>query len=312
MLFLVLISWKGFYFTGLQMMTEDTKKQDIFVSIYQASAMLTISALYIYPIKSLGGISLTTAAVTDRGFQYDRRWMLVDEQHRFLTQREHPQMALLKVSLADEGLQVSHPVKGTVQIPFEQPAAASQDVIIWQDTCAGVYVSPELDRWFSEATGIKCRLVYMPESTRRQVDMTYAPEGFITSFADAYPFLLIGQASLDDLNSRLAEQLPMNRFRPNIVFTGGRPYEEDLIRHFNAAGINFYGVKLCSRCVLTTVDQQTAKKGKEPLKTLATYRSKNNKILFGQNLIHEGAGVLSVGDTMSVLATHQEERFIIP
>lgn len=282
------------------MMKEDTKKQDIFVSVHHTLPMLTISALYIYPIKSLGGISLTSAAVTDRGLKYDRRWMLVDEQHRFLTQREHPCMALLKVSINDgEGLEVSHPEKGIVQIPFEQPRAAGQEVVIWHDTCPAVFVSPELDRWFSEAIGISCRLVHMPESTHRQVDLTYAPEGHITSFADAYPFLLIGQASLDDLNSRLTEQLPMNRFRPNIVFTGGRPYEEDLIRHFNVAGIDFYGVKPCARCVLTTVDQQTAKKGKEPLKTLATYRSQNNKILFGMNLIHEGTGVLKVGDSIS-------------
>lgn len=273
--------------------------------------MLTISELNIYPIKSLGGISLTTATVTDRGLQYDRRWMLVDEQHRFLTQREYPQMALLKVQLEADGLLVTHPGKGAVRVPFEQPALPAQEVVIWNDTCTGLFVSSELDQWFSEAIGIKCRLVHMPESTRRQVDLTYAPEGFITSFADAYPFLLIGQSSLDDLNSRLVEPLLMNRFRPNIVFTGGTPYEEDRLKHIHVGDIDFYGVKLCARCVLTTVNQQTAKKGKEPLKTLATYRSKNNKILFGQNLIHEGTGILRVGDTISVVATHHEERFIV-
>jgi hypothetical protein len=272
--------------------------------------MLTISELNIYPIKSLGGISLTSAVVTDRGLKYDRRWMLVDEQNRFITQREFPQLALLKVQLEEDGLLVTHPDKGDVHVPFE-PALASQEVVIWNDTCTGVFVSKELDQWFSEASGLRCRLVHMPESTRRQVDLTYAPEGFITSFADAYPFLLIGQASLDDLNSRMAESLPMNRFRPNIVFSGGTPYQEDLLKHIQVAGISFYGVKLCARCVLTTVNQQTAKKGKEPLKTLATYRSKNNKILFGQNLIHEGTGILTVGDNISVLATHQEERFIV-
>jgi hypothetical protein len=273
--------------------------------------MLTISELNIYPIKSLGGISLTSAIVTDRGLQYDRRWMLVDEQNRFITQREFPQLALLKTHLEEDGLLVTHPDKGAVRIPFEQPALSAEEVVIWGDTCTGVFVSKALDQWFSDASGLHCRLIHMPETTRRQVDLTYAPEGFITSFADAYPFLLIGQASLDDLNSRMAEPLPMNRFRPNIVFSGGTPYQEDLLKHIQVAGIHFYGVKLCARCVLTTVNQQTAKKGKEPLKTLATYRSKNNKILFGQNLIHEGAGVLTVGDTIAVLATHQEERFIV-
>lgn len=151
----------------------------------------------------------------------------------------------------------------------------------------------------------------MPEETHREVDQRYAQPGMITSFSDAYPFLLIGQGSLDDLNNRLAEPLPMNRFRPNIVFTGGQAFDEDLMNHIKIAGIDFYGAKLCARCVLTTINQETAVKAKEPLKTLATYRLKNKKILFGQNLIHEGTGVISVGSTLNVLSTHQEERFIV-
>lgn len=273
--------------------------------------MLTISELYIYPIKSLGGISLTRAEVTDRGLKYDRRWMLVDEQNRFLTQREHPQMALLKVLVEDNGLLVTHHSLGSVTIPFEQHDHSKQEVVIWDDTCTGVFVSHELDAWFSNALNIKCRLIYMPEDTHRQVDQRYAPEGMITSFADGYPFLLIGQASLDDLNSRLAEPLPMNRFRPNIVFTGGKPFEEDLINHLQITGLDLYGAKLCARCVLTTIDQQTAIKAKEPLKTLATYRLRDKKILFGQNLIHQGTGILSVGDTIEVLSTHTDDRFIV-
>ncbi len=275
--------------------------------------MLTVSELYIYPIKSLGGIPLNTAKVTDRGFQYDRRWMLVDMDNHFLTQREHPQMALLKVQLEDDGLLVSHPAQGSVSVPFMQDGTAAQEVVIWNDTCTGVFVSPALDQWFSNALGFACRLVFMPDSTRRQVDTTYAPEGMITSFADAYPFLLIGQASLDDLNSRMETPLPINRFRPNIVFTGGRAFEEDQLQHMRIAGISFYGVKLCSRCVMTTVDQQTAKKGKEPLKTLSRYRSRDNKILFGQNLIHEGDGFLSIGDAIEVVSFHRDNpRFVLP
>jgi len=274
--------------------------------------MLTISSLYIYPIKSLGGISLTNALVTDRGLKYDRRWMLVDEQNRFLTQREHPQMALFKVQIESDGLLVTHPINGSVTIPFQQNDKIKQEIAIWDDTCTGVFASTELDTWFSEAMGIKCRLVHMPDETRREVDQRYAQPGMITSFSDAYPFLLIGQRSLDDLNSRLAEPLPMDRFRPNIVFTGGHPFEEDLMNHIKIAGINFYGAKLCARCVLTTINQKTAVKAKEPLKTLASYRLKNKKILFGQNLVHEGTGVINVGDTLNVFSTHQEERFIVP
>ena len=274
--------------------------------------MLTVSELYIYPIKSLGGIALSHAEVTDRGLKYDRRWMLVDEQNRFLTQREYPQMALLKVQVENEGLLVAHHLNGSVRVPFERHELSKQEVVIWDDTCAGVFVDRELDNWFSAALGIKCSLVHMPEDTRREVDQRYAREGMITSFADAYPFLMIGQASLDDLNSRMAEPLPMNRFRPNIVFTGGDAFTEDLMNHIQIAGIDFYGAKLCARCVLTTIDQQTAVKAKEPLKTLAKYRLMNKKILFGQNLIHENTGIITVGDTLNVLSTHTEERFLVP
>ncbi|WP_257669633.1 MOSC domain-containing protein [Parapedobacter tibetensis] len=274
--------------------------------------MLTISELYSYPIKSLGGVALSHAAVTDRGFEYDRRWMLIDEHNRFLTQREYPHMALLNVEITEAGLLVRHPDKGHVIVPFKPALQVELPVQVWNDTCIGILVNPDLDSWFSDALGITCSLVFMPETTHRQVDQRYAPDGFITSFADGYPFLMIGQASLDDLNSRMEEPLNMDRFRPNMVFTGGNPFEEDLMKHIQLSNIDFYGVKRCARCVVTTINQQTAKKAKEPLKTLASYRSKNKKILFGQNLIHQGTGVVRIGDTMQVLSTHTEDRFMMP
>jgi len=273
--------------------------------------MLQISQLYIYPIKSLGGIPVNSAEITSRGFKYDRRWMLVDEQNRFLTQREHSQMALIKVAVEADCLLVSHHSYGLIKVPFVFDATTSHQVAIWDDITIGVYINDDIDDWFSAALNIKCRLVYMPDDAAREVDQRYARPGMITSFADAYPFLLIGQASLDDLNSRLSETLPMDRFRPNIVFTGGLAFEEDLMNHITIAGINFYGAKLCARCVMTTINQQTGVKAKEPLKTLAKYRFKNNKILFGQNLVHQGQGLVTVGDTLDVLSTHNEDRFII-
>jgi len=273
--------------------------------------MLQISHLYIYPIKSLGGIQLKSAEVTSRGFKYDRRWMLVDEQSRFLTQREHSQMALIKVAIETDGLLVSHHLYGSIKVPFEFDATTLHEVAIWDDTTTGIYVNHSIDDWFSNVLDIRCRLIYMPDDTEREVDQRYAQPGMITSFADAYPFLLIGQASLDDLNSRLDDALPMDRFRPNIVFTGGEAFEEDLMNQVNISGISFYGAKLCARCVMTTVDQQTGTKAKEPLKTLARYRSKNKKILFGQNLVHQGEGFVTVGDTLDVLSTHNEDRFIV-
>jgi uncharacterized protein YcbX len=274
--------------------------------------MLQISELFIYPIKSLGGIAVQNAVVTTRGLQHDRRWMLVNEHGHFITQREFPKMALLKADVAEQGIVVNHHSSEPILIPFDIEKQPLQQFAVWDDSCMGQYVSDTYDQWFSNALDMKCRLVYMPDDSEREVDQRYAKPGMITSFADAYPFLLIGQASLDDLNKRMALPLPMNRFRPNIVFTGGEAYSEDLMNRIEIAGLTFYGAKLCARCVLTTIDQQTALKAKEPLKTLASYRMKNNKIMFGQNLVHENTGIISVGDELKVLSTHQEERFIMP
>jgi uncharacterized protein YcbX len=151
----------------------------------------------------------------------------------------------------------------------------------------------------------------MPDQTHRVTDQRYTSEDSITSFSDAYPFLLVGQSSLDDLNSKLMETLPMNRFRPNIVFTGGGPYEEDTMHTFTIGNITFYGVKLCARCVMTTIDQENGRSGKEPLKTLARYRLKNKKIMFGQNLAHEGLGEIRIGDELHVIKLNHEDRFVV-
>lgn len=141
----------------------------------------------------------------------------------------------------------------------------------------------------------------MPNDTLRQVDNKYAHDKEIVGFADAYPFLLIGQSSLDELNSRLEIKLPMNRFRPNLVFSGGEPFDEDRIKSFAIGDITFYPVKPCARCIVTTIDQENAATNVEPLKTLATYRTINNKVMFGQNIIHRGSGTIKVGDELAVL-----------
>ena len=266
--------------------------------------MLTVSHLYIYPIKSLGGISLEKATLTDRGFQHDRRWMLVDAENRFLTQRELPKMALLQVQLNADTLSIHHRHTGdSIHIPFT-PTGAPCTVTVWDDTCEAQYVDKIADEWFSRMLSLPCRLVYMPESSQRKVDPNYAQGDEITSFSDGYPLLLVGQASLDDLNSRLSHPLPMERFRPNIVFTGGTPFQEDEMAAFNIAGITFYGVKPCARCVIPTIDLNTGEKGKEPLKTLSKYRQRDNKIFFGQNLLLDPAakaGSISVGDAITLL-----------
>lgn len=258
----------------------------------------------------MGGIPLVKAHVTDRGFEHDRRWMLVDENNLFISQREIAEMALIRPEITDTGIKVTYlRNNSSITIPFQPQTNEFAEMQIWDDTCTGQFVNAEVDHWFSDILGFKCRLAYMPEDTRRITDQRYTPANSITSFADAYPFLLISQASLDDLNKKLAEPIPMNRFRPNIVFIGGEPFCEDLMHSIKISNIVFHGVKLCARCNIPTINQDTGVQGKEPTKTLARYRFKNNKIMFGQNLIHEGIGQIAIGDTIEVLKLHNEERF---
>ncbi len=196
----------------------------------------------------MGGIALKNAQVTDRGFAYDRRWMLVDENNLFISQREVAEMALMNVTIEKDGLKVTYlPQNSFIVIPFEPQTDEFAEVTIWDDTCTGQFVGYGADQWFSQMLGINCRMVYMPENSHRITDQRYAPENNITSFSDAYPFLIIGQSTLDDLNSRLDEPLSMNRFRPNIVFTGGEPFAEDLMHSFTVGHILFYRVKLFAR-----------------------------------------------------------------
>ncbi len=267
---------------------------------------LHLSAIYVYPIKSLGAIRLETAAVEARGLAYDRRWMLVDEHNTFLTQRKYPQMALLRVEIRPDGLRVFTSGKPDLLMPYEPQRGEELRVTVWDDTCTAIAVSAEADQWFSEAIGFPCRLVYMPERSIRPVDERYAREDDHVSFADAYPFLLIGEASLNDLNVRLTEPVPMNRFRPNFVVSGSEPFAEDAWHGLRIGNSLFYGAKPCARCILITIDQTTAAKGKEPLLTLAGYRSANNKVYFGQNLLYGGEGTqVRVGDVVEVVSRRE-------
>lgn len=264
---------------------------------------LILSEIWIYPIKSLGGVSLDSALVTKRGLEHDRRWMLVDATGVFLTQRTLPEMALLQVEMAADGLNVSHKIKskGMVKISFDAQPLEYLEVKIWDDTCTAHTVSEVANDWFSTVLNKKCRLVYMPDDSLRQLDRRYADEGDITGFADGYPILILGEAALDFLNEKLAESVPMNRFRPNLVFKGGAPNEEDNWREFEIGAATFFGVKPCARCVITTINQDTAVFGKEPLRTLARYR-KEGKILFGQNVIPKSIGErIYINDVINVL-----------
>jgi len=261
--------------------------------------MYTLSEINIYPIKSLGGISLQSSEVEERGLKYDRRWVLVDDSNTFFTQRDFPEMALIKVSVEKNGLKLQHKTK-TIEplfVPFDFEHTKTDNVVIWDDTVIGEFYNSQIDDWFSEIIGIKCHLVKMPESTKRVVDETYA-KNKIVSFADGYPFMIIGQSSLDDLNSRMEVPLPMNRFRTNFVFTGGKPFEEDIWKKFKIGDVIFQAVKPCARCIITTTNQETAERLHEPLLTLSKYRKFDNKVMFGMNLVCESTGMVNVGDIL--------------
>lgn len=263
----------------------------------------TLIEINIYPVKSLGGISLQSSEVTDRGLKHDRRWLIINEEEKFITQRTHPLLALIKTKITGNKLILGHKTKeiSPLVIPIHHESVETVLVSIWHDLVEARVVGKYADEWLSDALGIKCRLVYMHDETLRFVDRAFAADNEIVSFADAYPFMMIGQTSLDDLNSRLKEKLPMNRFRPNFVFSGGEPFDEDKWKRIRIGEIVFNLAKPCSRCVLTTVDQNTSEKSEEPLRTLSTYRSINNKVYFGQNLLHEGIGTLKVGDEIEIL-----------
>lgn len=277
---------------------------------------MIISEINIYPIKSLKGISLTEAKIERRGLEFDRRWMLVDEKNKFFTQREFPKMATIKVQIGENNLQVSQ--NGSeLEIPFTPDGAETARVQVWSSKCAARVYDDSINEWFSDVLQTKCKLVLMPEETQRKVNYFYAVrKDDHVSFADGYPFLLIGENSLADLNSRLKEDVPMNRFRPNFVVKGSESFAEDGWKKIRIGESVFHVVKPCGRCVMTTIDQTTGEKGeKEPLKTLASFRipkrSVKKKILFGQNLIVENEGnILRTGDPVEILETKNKPKFL--
>lgn len=260
-----------------------------------------LSAIYRYPVKSLAGESFDALDVDARGLVFDRHWMLVDEQGRFLTQRQQPRMALIRTRLdADGRLHLAAP--GMPAITLAGGDGPLLDVEVWGDRLPALGAGEEVDRWLGLFLGLSCRLVAFADDVRRPVDPHYAQPADEVGFADGFPFLLISQGSLDDLNSRLDEPVPMRRFRPNLVVEGVAPYAEDGWRRIRIGDLEFRVAKPCSRCVIPTIDTETGEKGREPIQTLLGYRRRDSKVYFGQNLIHDGVGRLAVGMPVEVLA----------
>ncbi|MEP7213211.1 MAG: MOSC N-terminal beta barrel domain-containing protein [Acidobacteriota bacterium] len=269
---------------------------------------MKISEINIYPVKSLRGIAVDSAAIEDRGLKLDRRWIIVDAKRKFLTQREFPVMAAIEVAVDGEKLTASHG-GSSVTVPFEPDAGDAMNVTVWTSSVKAKPNSVEVNDWLSQILGIECSLFTMTKLSKRIVNPFYAVRKFDDqlSFADGYPFMLIGQASHDDLNSRLDLPVPMNRFRPNFVVSGSEPFAEDTWKRVRIGDNVFHVVKPCERCVMPTIDQSAGvKTGLEPLKTLASFRTKNGKVLFGQNLIAERpGGTISIGDEVEVTEAKQ-------
>jgi len=276
-----------------------------------------VSAINIYPIKSLKGIGVDSSVVEERGLRHDRRWLLTDGYGVFLTQRQFPRMALIEVGVGDDGLYVTADGFGTMELAFSPDTGNRQQITIWQSFCDGDVYSATVNEWFSDVLATGCQLVHMPDDSRRSVNSRFDSGNDVVSFADGYPLMTISDASLSDLNSRLDAPLPMNRFRPNLVVSGTDAYAEDDWASIRVGDALFRTTKPCERCVITTVDQSTGEfAGKEPLKTLASYRLakmvmperlaplgiNETAVLFGQNLISESPGtIITIGDEVTTV-----------
>lgn len=258
-----------------------------------------LSAINLYPIKSARGISLESSTLDDFGLTGDRRWMVVDSAGRFVSQREAHKLALAEVAVEGEDVLVSGAEVGELRVGPPSATASSLRVTIWGDECQAIDGGPVAAEWFTRFLGFQARLVFMPDSTFRTVNPDYVPARRRVSFADAYPLLLATEGSLADLNRRMDQPLPMNRFRPNLVVSGSEPFAEDQWKRVQVGEVAFDVVKPCDRCVTTTIDQATAAAGKEPLRTLAQFRKWNGQVYFGQNIVHQSPGTLRMGDLVT-------------
>lgn len=242
-----------------------------------------VSALLIYPVKSCGGVRLSRAQVEPYGLAQDRRWMLIDDAGEFLSLRRCSRMALVRVAPSGPRFVLEAPGCPDFELPESVAAGEEQRVSVFGNSMLA-RVHEATSRWFSRALGLPCRAVYLPDPR--------------LSFADAFPCLLISEASLDELRRRCPEPMHMERFRPNIVLSGGDPHFEDRLTQFQLGEVRFRAPKLCDRCRATLVDPETGALGREPLRTLASYRRWDQKVWFGVNLVPESSGLLAVGDEL--------------
>lgn len=264
-----------------------------------------LSALYRFPLKSGSAESLEAGGCDALGLIGDRRWMVVDATSgKFLTQRALPRMALLDARWqGDTSLLLSAPGMSDLAVAVPAPGSAARGVLIWRESLRAPDAGDAAATWLTRLLARPCRLVYLPAEKGIQIDQDYARLGERTAFTDGFPFLLIGQRSLDDLSARVGQPLDPRRFRPNLIVTGAAPYAEDGWRRIRIGEMAFRVVKPCSRCIIPTIDPLTGEHSptREPLATLLGYRKGEGGVFFGQNLIAESAGVLKLGMPVEVL-----------
>ncbi|MET8680291.1 MOSC N-terminal beta barrel domain-containing protein [Streptomyces sp. NPDC004647] len=269
----------------------------------------TLRAVRVYPVKSVAGHAPAEATVEPWGLAGDRRWTLVDSDGRTITQRRCPRLALAAAEpLPGGGIRLSAADREPLSVRVPEPVGTVA-VEVWRDKVDAVPTDRAASEWFSDHLGTDVRLVYLHDPAHcRPIDPAYSRPGETVSFADGYPLLLTTTASLDALNSLIAQgdhadegPLPMNRFRPNVVVDGTAPWAEDDWSRIRIGEVSFRVAKPSGRCVITTTDQRTGERGKEPLRTLARHRLDGDQLIFGQNLIPEGTGTLRTGDPVEVI-----------
>lgn len=259
--------------------------------------MSVVTALAIHPIKGCAPIAVARARVTRRGLGDDRRYMLVGQDGRFLSQRDAPELGVVRVRIDGSVLVVDD----ALSLPRDHVEGPRREVSVWSHT--GEAVEHEAgSAWFSRRLDRPCALVFQPDAVERPVNPARGRPGDHVSFADGYPLLLCTTASLDALERRAGVPLAMARFRPNVVTTAPAPFAEDRWARLALGAVPFRNVKPCDRCSVTTIDPETRVAGKEPLRTLATFRARDGAVWFGSNLVPDGEGEIAVGDVVTVLA----------
>lgn len=259
---------------------------------------MKIKEIIIYPVKGLSGVSLFQCKVSQNGLENDRIYMLSDPNGALISQRTTSQLSLMKVSRKDNAWQISYK-DHRLDIVDNSMSENKMEVDVWGSRFYCNEVDPLCSDWFSEQLDMECKLMVMPSSDTRVKKFDIAPFETTVSFADGYPILLIGEASVSLLNNKLAQPIRANRFRANLIIESDEPHVEDTWKDIRIGDqVILRNIKPCVRCQVITIDQDTGRQGKEPMKTLSTYRKSDNKICFGSNAIVVEHGKISIGDNI--------------